>query len=103
MASQLIKNKFITISVLIICTLISLYYAFANRYPLIFPDIYGYINHGFSNTLSLDKPHTYSFFIRHLSLKESLWLVIFVQGFILSFIIYKFLQKFEVSNPISFL
>lgn len=61
-------------------------YAFYNSFPLIFPDTMGYINHayhGFPN----NRPVFYSFFIRHISLNETLWLVIFVQGFILAWML----------------
>lgn len=51
-----------------------------NGYPLVYSDTGSYIHSGFENTVPLDRPIVYGLFVRHISLKFSLWLVIFMQS-----------------------
>ena len=66
---------------------------FYNGYPLMCPDSFEYIETGFTAVVR-HRPILYGLFIRHISLAFSLWLVIFAQGFILSYIINIFLNYF---------
>jgi hypothetical protein len=75
------------IVVVFIAALFLSIYAFYNAFPLIFPDSMGYISHGFNNTIPENRPVFYSLFVRHISLNETLWLVVYVQGLLLSLII----------------
>ncbi len=67
---------------------------FYNGFPLLAPDSFEYINTGFGKYVK-HRPILYSLFVRHISLAFSLWLVIFVQSFILSYIINLFIEKFS--------
>ena len=64
------------IVVVFIAALFLSIYAFYNAFPLIFPDSMGYISHGFNNTIPENRPVFYSLFVRHISLNETLWLLI---------------------------
>lgn len=68
--------------------------AFYNGFPILFPDTASYINAGFSNNLENSRPWLYSGFIRHVSLWETLWLVIFVQGLLTASVIYLMFKEF---------
>lgn len=78
--------------------------AFYNGFPLLFPDTSGYIIQGFKNEIDVNKPWLYAGFLRHVSLWETLWLVIFVQGIIITTTIHLFFKYFfeEKYRDISF-
>ncbi len=61
---------------------------FFNSFPLVYPDTGAYIFSGFENLVLWDRPIFYGWFIRHVSLEESLFLVIFVQALMLSYLIF---------------
>lgn len=61
---------------------------FYNYFPLVFFDTGAYIASGFKNEVPMDRPIFYGLFIRHVSLAESLWLVIFCQGVLTALMIY---------------
>jgi hypothetical protein len=70
--------------------------AFYNGFPLMFPDTTGYIVTGFTNEIGYARVWLYGGFIRHISLFETLWLVVFAQGFLLSgtlYLIFKYFFK----------
>lgn len=62
--------------------------AYYNLLPLWFRDTPAYMEAGFDNVISEKVVWTYGAFLRHVSLKESVWLVIFVQGMLLSSVLY---------------
>lgn len=68
--------------------------AFYNGFPLLFPDSSTYINSGFINKVSGSRPWFYSGFIRHVSLFETLWLVVFGQGLLIAGVIYLMFKEF---------
>lgn len=57
---------------------------FYNGFPLHFHDTYSYIAAGFNTSEMGSRPIGYSFFVRHISLHETLWLVVFMQGVLLA-------------------
>lgn len=61
-----------------------IYPAIINGYPLVYPDSGTYIMAGFSCTVPVDKPIMYAFFLRHISLYETLWLVIVMQAIVVT-------------------
>lgn len=61
-------------------SLILLFEAFRNSYPLVYPDTGTYIRSGFTMDIPIDRPIFYGIFINITSLKFSLWLVIFFKG-----------------------
>lgn len=82
------------------------YPAIINGFPLVYSDSGTYIANGFNNTVPVDRPIMYAFFVRHISLYESLWLVIIMQALIivsLSLIIFKYLIRKPNSSFYSFL
>jgi hypothetical protein len=76
------------------------YWAFMNRYPLVYSDTGTYIGSGFENYYPVDRPIFYGLFIRHISLHASLFLVVFVQGLLVSFLIHLLFREFARSNYI---
>jgi hypothetical protein len=69
-------------------------FGFYNGFPFVFSDTGAYIRSGFLNEVLLDRPITYGLFIRHVSLAESLWLVIFVQALFVSVCLYYIFKYF---------
>lgn len=66
---------------------------FYNGYPLVYSDTGTYIYSGFRVFVPDDRPILYGLFIRFFSVKQSLWLVIFVQNLIASFVLYAITEK----------
>jgi hypothetical protein len=87
-------SKLLNFLLLIIAGIFLCFYAFYNQFPLVFSDTGSYINSGFENIIPNDRPVFYGLFIRHISLHSSLWLVVLMQGIIVSFIIYKTIEFF---------
>lgn len=76
--------------------------AFYNGYPIVFSDTGSYIDSGFALYIPNTRPISYGLFIRLFSLNGwSLWPVIFMQAFILSYLIFLFVKQFV--NEIIFL
>jgi hypothetical protein len=70
-------------------TLLLLLPALINGYPMIYSDTSTYLASGFEMQPPMDRPMTYGLFIRLFSLNGlSLWPVIFMQSFILSWLIF---------------
>jgi len=68
------------------------YMGFYNTFPYVYSDCGTYIGSGFELKVPIDRPIFYGLFIRHVSLLTSLWLVILVQGLILSLILFYFFK-----------
>lgn len=68
--------------------------AFLNRFPFLYADTGTYMSAGFSHQYSIMRPMFYGFFMRHASLMESFWLVVWVQAMIVSACIHVFFQIF---------
>lgn len=69
--------------------------AWYNSYPIVFNNDTGvYIENGFYGIVASDRPITYGLFIFFTSLQRSLWLVIFVQSFIVALILYYLFRYF---------
>lgn len=87
-----------TIYSVIIGAFILMLEAFRNGFPLVYPDTGTYIRSGFTLELPIDRPIYYGLFIKLTSLNVSLWLVIFAQALIVSWIIHKFIELFNVPS-----
>jgi hypothetical protein len=88
-----IKKQSILDSLLVlICGIILCFMGFYNNFPFVFSDCGTYIGSGFSLKVPIDRPIFYGLFIRHVSLLTSLWLVILVQGLIVSLILFYFFK-----------
>jgi hypothetical protein len=70
------------------------YAAFMNHFPLVYSDTGTYIVSGFENKVPWDRPIFYGLFLRHVSLATSPWFVIWVQGLLVSFVIFKTFDMF---------
>ena len=70
---------FIVLGALILCIR-----AFYNRFPLFYSDSGTHLRSGFEDFVPVDRPILYGYFLRHVSLSESLWLPIFAQGLLLA-------------------
>lgn len=81
-------NKFRAAAGVLLGALMLCSHALYNGYPLIYPDTGTYIAACFDHFIPRDRPLTYSFFIRHISLSATLWLPIIVQCIIVSWIIF---------------
>jgi len=63
--------------------------AFYNKYPIVFSDSGTYLCSGFDRVFPNDRPITYGWFIKYASLQGcSVWLPIFVQSLMLSYVIF---------------
>src|SRR6185436_6358632 len=73
---------FIFIGAVVLCS-----HAIYNGFPLVYPDTGTYISACFEHFLPRDRPLVYAFFIRHISLATSLWIPVFVQSAIVSWLV----------------
>jgi hypothetical protein len=83
------KISYFLVAVLILCIP-----AFYNGFPLLFPDTTPYMETGFENKIGDARVWLYSGFLRHVSLWETLWLVVFVQGILIAGTIYLMFKYF---------
>jgi hypothetical protein len=72
---------------LLLAALGIMYAAFCNGYPLVTSDSGSYILTGFKFQMPADRPPFYGFFLRHSSLRTSLWFTVFAQSALLSFLL----------------
>lgn len=72
--------------------------AFQNHFPFIYPDTGAYIHAGFTNTVPIDRPIFYGWFIRHISLSDSLWLVVLAQSSLLAWLLLQVVKSFFINN-----
>jgi hypothetical protein len=89
------KISYFLIAVLILCVP-----AFYNGFPLIFPDTGGYLSTGFNNKIGTARVWLYGGFLRHVSLWETLWLVVFSQGILIAgsiYLMFKYFLKYQYS------
>lgn len=69
--------------------------AFYNGYPIVYSDTSTYLASGFKLEAPIDRPITYGLFIRLTSLNGfSLWLTVFFQALLLSYLLYLFFKHF---------
>lgn len=87
---------------LFLSTIIICIPAFINNFPFIYSDTGTYLEVGFSNSVSYIRPIAYGIFMRHISLHQSLWLVVAAQAFIISWLILFFAKTFfKNTSPFS--
>ncbi|MCF8232636.1 MAG: hypothetical protein K9J27_10645 [Bacteroidales bacterium] len=70
------------------------FFLFYNRYPIAYVDTGAYILKAFVGKFTQDRPMFYGWFIQHISLKESLYLVSFAQGLLISSLVLLFFKYF---------
>jgi hypothetical protein len=71
---------------------------FLNNFPLIYSDTADYLGGAFGRYIPVDRPVFYGLFIRIVSLQASLWLVIAVQGILMSYLLFETLGIFYSGN-----
>lgn len=69
-----------------------------NGFPLVTSDTGTYVASGFEYFVPVDRPIIYGWIIRNVSLKESLWFVIFFQGIILSYLLSRIMDVYLTKN-----
>ncbi len=84
--------------IILLSAIISCFFAFVNKYPIIYPDVGTYIYSGFSNKLFDDRPMFYGFFLRHVSMAASLWFVVFTQSLFVCYLIFITIKMFIVNS-----
>ncbi len=95
-----IKDVFFFIAFLITGSLIFSCFALYNKYPLVFPDTGTYIRYAFELIVPYDRPIMYSLFVRYTSLGSSLWLVVYAQGIIVTYLVFLCIKCLsEVTRP----
>ena len=88
-----IKKESIQDSVLVLIGgIILCFMGFYNTFPYVYNDCGTYIGSGFDLKVPIDRPIFYGLFIRHVSLLTSLWLVILVQGLMVSLILFYYFK-----------
>ena len=75
-------------------------FALLNRYPLVYPDTGTYVAACFDHFIPRDRPLTYAFFLRHFSLATSLWIPMFVQCVLVSWLVLLSLRHFTAVKKI---
>lgn len=95
---NLFKEKKNSILVFAAAVLASCYLGFINGFPLIYPDTGTYIGSGFTNDVPYDRPIFYGWFLRHISLSETLWLPILAQSLLSCFLLYLTVGMFLSGN-----
>src|SRR3972149_5980708 len=95
------KINYKTLFVSIIGAISLLGFAFYNGYPIVYSDTSTYIASGFTLQPPVDRPITYGLFIWLTSLNgSSLWIVVFVQSLIISYLILLTIKDFiQLKNP----
>lgn len=88
-----VSRKELSLHIIVISLLLCIP-AFYNGFPLLFPDSGSYISSGFKSVIQHSRPWLYGGFIRHASLSETLWLVIFVQGALITGVVYLMFRAF---------
>jgi len=86
------------ILLLLAATFILSLIGFYNGYPLVYSDTGTYIYCGFNLFIPKDRPVPYGLFIRFFSFRFSLWLVVFFQNLLTSFIIYEVLKTIRIKK-----
>jgi hypothetical protein len=65
-----------------------------NMYPLVYPDTGTYIATGIESRVPVDRPLLYGLFLRHTSMRASLWFALFAQAVIVSSVLYSFIKTY---------
>jgi hypothetical protein len=70
-----------------------------NMYPLVYPDTGTYIATGIESRVPVDRPLLYGLFLRHTSLRASLWFALFAQAIIVSSVLFSFIKTYFRTLP----
>ncbi|MCK6650328.1 MAG: hypothetical protein L6Q66_11795, partial [Bacteroidia bacterium] len=95
------KSLYLRIAFLFIASLVLLWVAFYNGFPIVYSDTSTYLSSGFEFETPADRPITYGLFIYLTSLGgTTLWLTAFVQCLIIVYVIYLLFKYFsQLKDP----
>jgi hypothetical protein len=82
-------KKLTGVSLVIVGAIILCYIGFYNGFPLIYFDTTDYLGGAFGRYIPIDRPVFYGLFMRFASLQNTLWLVILIQGLLLSYLLFE--------------
>jgi hypothetical protein len=87
-------KKYENLFSIVVGALFLLFAAYINGFPIVYSDTSTYLSSGFTLETPFDRPITYGLFLRLCSLNGfSLWSVIFVQAFLLAYLIFSLMSK----------
>lgn len=86
------KQSVIDFILVLFCAILLCFMGFYNNFPYVYSDCGTYIGSGFDLKVPIDRPIFYGLFIRHASLMTSIWLVVLVQGFMVSLALFYFFK-----------
>lgn len=84
--------------VAIFCSLLLVWPALYNGYPLLYSDSGTYLDSGIHLNPPMDRPLFYGYFIRITSMQASLWPIVIGQGFLSFWIINRLVKQLKFSN-----
>jgi len=93
------RTTFQTAASVFIGAIILMTPALLNNFPFLYPDTGTYLVCAFNDEVSELRPVTYGLFMRHTSLMESFWFVVFVQAIIVSWTVHAFSFAFFKNLP----
>lgn len=65
-----------------------------NMYPLVYPDTGTYIVTGLESRVPADRPLLYGLFLRHTSMRATMWFSLFAQALIVSSVVFGFIKTY---------
>ena len=68
--------------------------AWQNMYPLVYPDTGTYVLSGIESRIPIDRPLLYGLFLRHTSMRETMWLSLLAQVLLVSSVLYAFIKSY---------
>lgn len=88
------QKKILLFSVIVIATMVAIWPALYNNFPLATSDSGAYVHNGIKLSLPIDRPITYSIFVLMTSWGISLWPVIVIQGLIFILMLHNVCTRF---------
>jgi hypothetical protein len=95
---MIMKEKRTEIGLILAGAIILCYMSFYNFFPLVYSDTADYLGGAFGHYIPFDRPVFYGLFMRFVSLQSSLWLVVFVQGMLMSYLLFETFGMFYQGN-----
>lgn len=94
----MLKSHRTTILIVLTATLLSVSLGLYNNFPITYPDTAAYLASGIENTLPLDRPIFYGWFLRATHMWDNLFLSLFAQGILATAVLYLFFKSFSVAR-----
>ncbi len=70
--------------------------ALLNKFPLVYPDTGSYFYYGLHGKVPYDRPLLYGLFLRHVSMRASVWLSLFGQTILVSSVLFSFIKLYFI-------